>query len=90
MYGDGLSFFKRNIEVDFYVPGEGLAVQACWSAKNAATLAREVDALRKLDEYAHLKRLVVVTRGDRDTIRLGNGKTIEIVDAAGWLLEGEE
>lgn len=87
IYGESLSFFKRNIEVDFYIPDEGLAVQACWTAKDASTLEREVESLRKLDAYAPLKRLVIVTRGERDTVRLKNGKTVEIVDAASWLLE---
>ena len=88
MYGESLSFCKRNIEVDFYVPGEGLAVQACWSVQDATTLEREVAALRKLDAYASLKRLVIVTRGERGEIRLQNGKTVEIVDAASWLVGG--
>ena len=87
MYGDRLFFFKRNVEVDFYVPSEGLAVQACWSAKDTRTLEREVEALCKLDAYASLKRLVVVTRAERGSVRLKNGKPVEIVDAATWLLE---
>ena len=87
IYGERLSFFRRNIEVDFYIPDEGLAVQACWSAKDAPTLEREVEALRKLDAYAPLKRLMIVTRGERDTLRLKGGKSVEIIDAASWLLE---
>ena len=87
MYRERLFFFKRNIEVDFYVPGEGLAVQACWSVKDATTLEREVEALRKLDAYAPLKKLVIVTRSESDAVRLKNGKTVKIVNAASWLLE---
>ena len=65
-------------------------VQACWSAKDATTLEREVAALRKLDAYASMKRLVIVTRGERGEVRLQNGKTVEIVDAASWLVGGVE
>lgn len=74
--------------MDFYVPDEGIAVQACWSVKDAVTLEREMEALCKLDAHAPLKRLVIVTRGERDEVRPKNGKTVEIVDAASWLLEG--
>lgn len=87
LYGERLCFYKRNIEVDFYIPDEGIAVQACWATKDARTLEREVEALEKLDAYAPLKRLLIVTRNESDTIRLKNGKTVEVVKAADWLLD---
>ena len=55
--------------------------------KDATTLEREVEALRKLDAYAPLKKLVIVTRSESDAVRLKNGKTVKIVNAASWLLE---
>ena len=86
-FGERLMFYRHNVEVDFYVPDEGLAVQACWAVSDEATLRREVAALEKLDAHAPLRRLVIVTRNDNGSIALDNGKAIEIVDAARWLLE---
>jgi hypothetical protein len=34
-----------------------------------------------------LKKLVIVTRSESDLVRLKNGTTVEIVNAASWLLE---
>ena len=35
-YGDELYYYNRGVEVDFYVPGESLAVQACYDMGDAA------------------------------------------------------
>jgi len=82
-----LKFYRRNGEVDFHVPDEGLGVQTCWSLSNAETAKREVAALEKLDAWRPLKRMVIVTRSERGVIPLGGGKKVEVVPAAEWLLE---
>ena len=86
-YGDGLRFYRHNVEVDFYVPSEGLAVQACWSMADAATARREIAALEKLNAHAPLKRMIIVTREQRDAIKLPNGQSVEVLPLAEWLLE---
>ncbi len=40
-------FYNKGIEVDFYVPDDGLAVQVSYSIDNPVTLEREVRAIRK-------------------------------------------
>lgn len=42
-HGSGIYYFNRNIEVDFYVPDEGLAVQACYRMSDKTTLEREIN-----------------------------------------------
>jgi len=86
VYGDGLFFYRHNVEVDFYVPAEGLAVQACWSMADGATFNREVEALGKLNGRFPLKRMVVVTREESGRVELPDGQTVEIVPLAEWLL----
>jgi len=90
IYGDGLRFYHRNVEVDFYVPDEGLAVQVCWSMADAETRIRELGALEKLDAWSPLKRMVVVTREESERVGLSNGRIVEVMPLAEWLLEIEE
>ena len=78
---------RHNVEVDFYVPSKGLAVQACWSMADAATARREVAALEKLNAHAPLKRRIIVTREQRDSITLSSGQTIDVLPLADWLLQ---
>ena len=87
VYGDDLRFYRQNIEVDFYVPDEGLAVQACWSMSDADTRTRELGALERLNARSPLKRMVVVTREESDRVKLSGGQTVEIKPLAEWLLE---
>lgn len=86
VYGDALRFYRRNAEVDFHVPDEGLAVQACWSMSDPTTRARELGALAKLNARSPLKRMVVVTREESEVVKLPDGGTVEIVPLADWLL----
>ena len=87
VYGDGLRFYRHNVEVDFYVPDEGLAVQASWSMADADMRARELGALEKLNARSPLKRMVVVTREESGRVKLSGGQTVEIKPLAEWLLE---
>ena len=90
VYGESLYFYRHNVEVDFYVPAEGLALQVCWSLADSATRARELDALAKLDARSPLKRLVVVTRDEDERVMLPGGRTVEVMPLAQWLMEIEE
>ncbi|MDE6439934.1 MAG: ATP-binding protein [Bacteroidales bacterium] len=88
-YGNKLFFYNKNIEVDFYVPDEKYAVQACVSLKDEETKAREIEALLKLDKFEPLNRMVIVTRDEEATVTTLNGKTIEVLPAWKWLLEDQ-
>ena len=78
-------FYNANVEVDFYVPEEELAVQASYSLADETTRKREVDALSKLPNVHPCKRRVIVTYDEEDTITDKHG-IIEIVPCWKWLL----
>lgn len=87
-YGEELYYYNKDIEVDFYVPEEGLAIQACYSMDDESTVKREVEALVKLDKKESLKHMQIVTRDTESTLPLNNGKHIVIMPIWKWLLGG--
>ena len=89
-YGDELCFYNKNIEVDFLVAEEGYAVQASYSIYGEGmqeTFERETKALKLLDAFLSLKRMVIVTYDEEGTIPLDKGKQIEVIPVWKWLLE---
>ena len=81
-------FYNANVEVDFYVPEEELAVQASYSLADVTTRKREVDALSKLPNVHPCKSRVIVTYDEEDTITDKHG-VIEIVPCWKWFLSME-
>lgn len=84
-YGDKLYYYLHNMEVDFYVPEEDMAVQASYRLSDESTIKREVDSLVKLHKVHPLKKAVVVTRDEETTLNEG-GLTIEVIPVWKWLL----
>ena len=82
-----LYYYNKNVEVDFYLPDEHTAIQACYNMSDIKTAEREVEALVKLHAYEPLKRAMIITRDEEKTIQAGNGLTIEIKPIWKWLLE---
>lgn len=83
---DAVFFYNRGIEVDFYIPDEGTAIQVSYNLDNKdGTLDREVDALLKLQGVLECNKLMIITR-DTERILKINGRTIEIVPVWKWLL----
>lgn len=86
-YDNEVYFYKKNIEVDFFVADEAYAVQVSYSISDAETRKREFDGLRKLNAFQPLKRMVIVTFDEEETIKLSDGNIIEVIPAWKWLLE---
>ncbi len=89
-YGEELCYYNKNVEVDFLVAEEGYAVQASYSIYGEGmqdTFERETKALKQLDAFLSLKRMVIVTYDEEGTVPLDNGKQIEVIPAWQWLLE---
>ena len=86
-YLDGLYYLKRNVEVDFYVPEHGLAVQVSYSLADDETLKREKGALEKLNLYSKLQRMIIVTMDEERIIGLEDGGRIEVIPAWKWILQ---
>lgn len=86
-YEDNLYFYNKNIEVDFLVPDEAYAVQVSYSISDEDTRKREVEGLKKLHTFQPLKRMVIVTFDEEETIKLDDDSVIEVIPAWKWLLE---
>lgn len=84
-YGERLYYYMHNIEVDFYVPEEDLAIQTSVRLADQSTIKREVDALVKLHKVHPLKKAVIVTRDEETTIKDDN-LVIDVVPVWKWLL----
>lgn len=78
-------FYNKGIEVDFYVPDDGLAVQVSYSIDNPVTLEREVRAIRKLAEAFPVRKAVIVTLDEERTVA-EEGLQIEVWPIWKWLL----
>ena len=87
-YGDEqLFYYNKNVEVDFYLPEQRTAIQACYSMSELQTSEREINALVKLHTFEPLQRALIITRDDEYTIQKDNGLTIEVKPIWKWLLE---
>ena len=83
---DAVFYYNKNIEIDFYVPDQELAIQVSYSiSESSATYEREISALLKLSKFLPTQRLVVITYDEEKTISYGD-KTIEVIPAWKWLL----
>jgi hypothetical protein len=82
---DAVFYYNHGVEIDFYVPEHGLAVQACYSMHDAETFERETRALLKVQDRLDCKRNIIVTFEDEETFTR-DGVTIEVIPAWKFLL----
>lgn len=83
---DAVFYYKKNIEVDFYVPEESLAIQVAYNLrKNPETIKREVGALEKFSKAFPCQKRLILTLEESDTIDSAVGK-IEVCPVFKWLL----
>ena len=87
-YGEGVFYYNRNVEVDFYIPSKQLGIQVSYSIADLETRKRETSALVKLNAFRPLKRSLIITYNEEDLITV-NGQTIEVVPVWRWMLENE-
>ena len=84
-YGSGLYYFNKGIEVDFFVPEEGLGIQASYRMSDEATLEREMKALAALHSFKPLRQAIIITYEDEGTMEY-NGLEIELKPVWKWVL----
>lgn len=82
-YNKSVYYFNRNIEVDFYIPDEGLAIQASYRMSDEVTIEREIKALVALNSLYTLKKAIIITYEDEGEIER-NGLRIEIIPSWKW------
>jgi predicted AAA+ superfamily ATPase len=85
LYGEEVYFYQHNIEVDFYVPEIQLAVQVCYSLHDTETRTREINALMKMAQQVDVKKIMIITKEEEETI-VHSEWTIEVIPVWKWLL----
>ena len=79
-------YFESNVEIDFYVPEEKLAIQVSYSIlDDVATKERELNAFDKLRNFISDARFLLVTNSEEADIEY-NGIHVSVVPAWKWLL----
>jgi len=81
---DAVFFYNKGIEVDFYIPDEYIAIQACYDLSESA-FDREVEALLKLSSVVDCRKLMIITWDSETILEIGNN-IIEVVPVWKWLL----
>jgi predicted AAA+ superfamily ATPase len=85
LYGEEIYFYHHNMEVDFYVPQTGLALQVCYSLNDIETRTREVNALIKTAQRVEIQKMQIITRDQEETI-VQNEWNIEVIPVVKWLM----
>ncbi len=76
---DAVFFYNKEVEVDFYIPEEELAIQVCYNLQaSPETQERECKALVKLNKALPCKRLIIITKQEEGELNIA-GKQIEII-----------
>lgn len=85
-YGEELYYYNQNVEVDFYLPEQGIAIQACYDMSELTTAEREINALDKLNSRYPLKEAYIITRDEESKITTPSGLEIKILPIWKWIL----
>ena len=87
-YGfENVYFFENNIEVDFYVPSENLAIQVSMQVlEDVDTLERETKAFVKLNDFIPNTKCLLITNSEETTLKCDDIE-IDMIPAWKWLLD---
>ena len=85
-YGSQVYFYNKNVEVDFVVYDEGIAIQVSYSLSDQETEKREVDALLKLNKVLPMRKLMIISKDEERDITV-NDVTIQVIPVWKWLLD---
>ena len=87
-YGfENVYFFENNIEVDFYVPSENLAIQVSMQAlEDVDTLERETKAFVKLNDFIPNTKCLLITNSEETTLNCDDIE-IDMIPAWKWLFD---
>lgn len=84
-YKERLFYFKRKLEVDFYVPDEKLLIQVSFSVADIETKKRETNALEIAMRELKIKQATLITYDEEETIDTDD-YSIQIIPIWQWLL----
>lgn len=87
-YGfENVYFLENNIEVDFYIPSENLAIQVSMQVlDDVDTLERETRAFVKLNQFIPDTKCLLVTNSEETKLNC-DGIKIDVVPIWKWLLD---
>lgn len=85
MYGDDVYFYRKNVEVDFYLPMQSALVQVSYSIDDEETKRRETESLVKVANFLDAKTLMIITMNEENTIELC-GRQIKVIPLWKWLI----
>lgn len=87
-YGvENVYFFENNVEIDFYVPTEKLAIQVSMQVlDNMDTKERETRAFLKLNNFIPDSKCLLITNSEEATLDCDSIK-IDVVPVWKWLLD---
>jgi predicted AAA+ superfamily ATPase len=78
-------FYNKNIEVDFYLPEQQTAIQACYSFSDPDTRKCEINALLQISKNQQITKLLMITK-DEEEIIAENAIQIEVLPVWKWLM----
>ena len=89
-YGaENVYFFENNVEIDFYVPSNNLAIQVSMQVlDDMDTRERETRAFVKLNNFIPGSKCILITNSEEDVLDC-DGVHIEVIPIWKWLLEKE-
>lgn len=90
-YGvENVYYFENNVEIDFYVPSEKLAIQVSMQLlDNMDTKERETRAFTKLRNFIPDSKCLIIT-GSEEAVLDCDGIPVSVVPAWKWLLDTRE
>ena len=78
-------YYNSGVEVDFYVPEDGLAIQVSYDiSKSTETWDREVEALKKLPAALDCRQRLIITYDEEDEIETDKG-AIKVLPYWKWI-----
>lgn len=86
-YGvENVFFFENNVEIDFYIPSESLAIQVSLQVlDDIDTKERETRAFAKLNNFIPDSKCILITNSEETNLEY-DGIDIEVIPILKWLL----
>lgn len=81
---ENVYFFENNVEIDFYVPSENLAIQVCMQVlEDIDTKERETRAFAKLSNFIPDTKCMIITNSE-ESVLYCNGLQIQVIPIWKW------
>ncbi len=78
-------FYNKNIEIDFYIPQQNLAIQVSYSIQSSSTYERELSAFYKFKEFMPNAKCLLLTNSEEEKIEYKD-VLVDVMPTWKWLL----